>query len=283
LQMQGAAPAENKSVAAANPLWRSCCKHYVFADTLSDELRGAFRDAERLLAGADLIKNSRSTTAGIFSLNGKKYFIKRSNATGWFERLRRCGRLSRAERNWKMAAELQKIGVRTPEVYMALATGKFLPGACYLITENLEPPMNIAQNLVEMLNFYRQPEALFKEICRLAFKLHENGFLHGDLKLSNFLALRQADGSFELGLFDLDGSVKLSCKASEFKRIKELARMASSYLHCALYQNLVGKEDIASILRQWAEAYQAVGGRDYSENPQYLRRAEKFLKVYNRL
>jgi hypothetical protein len=190
--------------------------------------------------------------------------------------------MSRAQRNALMAVELEKLNVRTPKVLMTLSTdGAILPGASYLITECFESPVAVNHNLESLLEYYGSPQELFAALCRLAVKLHNGGFFHGDLKMSNILSLRQADGSFELGVFDLDGSWSCKHPLPERLRCRELARMASSYFLCALRKKLVSREDCAAVIGQWAAAYCAAGGCNYGENPVYLRRVKKFLSAYN--
>ena len=121
---------------------------------------------------AELIKNSRSTTAGIFSLNDKKYFIKRSNVNSLSERIRRIGRLPRSTRNLLAAEKLTEIGILTPKVYLSLETGSyFLPGACYLITEAYPPPMTAGDSFVELLEVF---DGYYNRCLRMTILYHKN-------------------------------------------------------------------------------------------------------------
>lgn len=86
--------AERKEYQKKIPLnlkWNTRFKRYSFAPALDAELQKLFVNAEELLQNSRIIKNGRSTSAGIFSLNGTEYFIKRSNVNGFFESLRRIG------------------------------------------------------------------------------------------------------------------------------------------------------------------------------------------------
>jgi hypothetical protein len=86
--------AEQKELQEKIPLnlkWNTCFKRYTFASAWDSELQKFFCNAEELLQNSRIIKNGRSTSAGIFSLNGTEYFIKRSNVNGFFESLRRIG------------------------------------------------------------------------------------------------------------------------------------------------------------------------------------------------
>lgn len=135
-----------------NPDWDCLWKRYRFASGLSEELELKFRNPEQLLREAELVKNSRSTTAGIFTIGMHKFFIKRSNTPKLSDRLRRIGRRSRAEVNLRITRLIGALGIRAPEVLMTLSTAPGgLPGASYLITEYFPDPMNAAQNLSAML------------------------------------------------------------------------------------------------------------------------------------
>ena len=272
--------AEQKDLQQNFPLnlkWNTRFKRYSFAPAWDAELQKLFGNAEGLLQKSRVIKNSRSTSAGIFSLNGTEYFIKRSNVNGFFESLRRIGRMSRAERNRLVARRIECLGIRTPAIYAAVETMPWrLPGASYLITESFPHPMTVAamlRGLVQDDNFDRQE--LIRRIAVMAVDLHDNGIEHGDFKLNNVLAYRSSAGALELGIFDLDGSVLHRKKCSDAVRIRELARLASSmFIRCC---ELDCECDFAENLNCWAKAYADAGGKDYSDNKEYYRRTVRFV------
>ena len=261
-----------------NPHWNTRFKNYAFAGTLSEELRNAFRDAEALLQQSDLIKNSRSTTAGIFVVNGREFFIKRSNVNSFSERLRRIGRLSRAERNMQMAAELEKIGILTPKVYMALRTGAwFLPGASYLITDYFPGAMTVSDNLAELCATPEKWQKTVEGLTGIVLKMHQNGIEHGDLKLCNLMAVKQPGGDFRLGVFDLDGSVKRAAACSNKVRASDLARMISSTYIFMNKAQLAAPEDLSRIAALWTGSYRKAGGMDFYSDKYFRIKMRKFL------
>ena len=280
--MQGVTAVEKQPVCPGNPHWNTRFKRYAFADTLSDDLRELFRDAEGLLQKSELVKNSRSTTAGIFDVNGTEYFIKRSNVNSLGERVRRIGRLARSSRNKLAAEKLAELKILTPRVYMALETGHaLLPGASYLITEALPRPVSVAENLAEVLEFFGSAEKLALAICSMVIKVHCSSMSHGDLKMANILACKASDGSYRLGLFDLDGVQWHGSNCSEYAVVKDLARMASSYCFYAHRRGILEEREFAGTLRMWGKAYAAAGGKDYTSNRFYWQRIGKFLPNYN--
>ena len=280
--MQGVNRLERLNDAPVNPAWNTRFKRYAFADGISDELKDAFRDAEGLILRAELIKNSRSTTAGIFSLNDKKYFIKRSNVNSLSERIRRIGRVPRSTRNLLAAEKLTEIGILTPKVYLSLETGSnFLPAACYLITEAYPHPMTAGKNFAELIKFFNGEENLVETICAMVIKMHCSSLTHGDLKSSNIMAIKDADGSFQLGLFDLDGVQWHGSSCPEKAVVKDLARMASSFCLDGSYYNIFDKSKFADYCRIWSKAYAAVGGVDYTANALYHQRLKRFMPDLN--
>ena len=261
---------------SVNPAWNTRFKSYVFAEDISPELRKIFMDAEALLAHSRVVKNSRSTSAGVFRVNDTDYFIKRSNVKNFSERLRRVGRMPRAMRNWFITGELKKANILVPEIYMALATSPgLLPGASYLITECFPLPMTVSNNLPSLLEESGSTEKLLRRICSIAAVIHERGIEHGDLKLNNILNTGTPEQGFKLGLFDFDGSVKYAKSCSNAVRMRELARMASSYfIRCCELDMAV---DWQKNLADWAAAYAACSSFDYSKAREYLDRARRFL------
>lgn len=260
-----------------NPDWNTRFRNYAFADSATAEMRAVFCDAEGLLARSELVKNSRSTSAGIFRIGEKEYFIKRSNIKSFAVRLRRIGRDSRAVHSWKISAAVEKLGVRVPEVFAAISTYPWgLPGASYLITEKFPLPMTLNQLFNDVLKQYNGIcTDLIKEVIRIAAIIHSSGIEHGDLKLSNILAVRQNDNTFELGLFDFDGSVKYSGAVPAKARARELARMASSYFIRCCDLNIA--VDFNENLQRWAAIYAELTGFDFSGNKAYISRAVRFV------
>lgn len=280
--MQGVTQLEKPKRVPENPAWNTRFKRYAFADGLPQELMEAFRDAESLVLRADMIKNSRSTTAGIFVVDGKKYFIKRSNVNTVWERIRRIGRLPRSTRNLLAAEKLTTIGIFTPKVYLSLETGShLLPAASYLITEYYPRPMSAGENLADLLEYFGSAEKFADAVCAMIINMHCNSMTHGDLKMSNIMAVKDSDGKFKLGLFDLDGVLWHGSSCPEKTVIKELARLASSFCLTGLDHRIFDVSKAADYLRIWSRAYAKAGGIDYTDNALYRQRLAGFMPDYN--
>ena len=269
---------EDKKSFQDNPLWETRYKRYWFAEGIDPALKALFRMVEHPLQRSRVVKNSRSTSAGIISVENKKYFVKRSNVNSFWERFRRIGRLPRSERNALIATRLEAINVRTPKVYMSLATGpRWLPAASYLITEALAEPLCVSQQLPELCQFYGGRQALIKAMCDLMYKMHAGGVEHGDLKLSNWLVERKGSADWQLGVFDLDGSCVYAGSCPEKICIKELARAASSFCIYSLRNNIIQQHEVEEVRVLWCKAYAQAGGRDYSSLRSFTQRFNSFM------
>ena len=281
--LQGANSCDFQKSVPGNLLWNTRFKSCAFAPGLAPELCEAFCQAEELLQASSIVKNSRSTTAGIFSLNGKDYFIKRSNVNSFCERIKRIGRMPRPERNKLVSDFLAQLGIRVPEVFMTMATypGK-LPGAGYLITEAFPHPMTVSNNMPRLLEFYGSSGKVIEVLAAMAHKIHDAGVEHGDFKMNNILFADNQNGSFELGLFDFDGTILHNRSCSRKERGRELARMASSYFLRGCELGFYAEADAVNNLREWAKAYAACGKWDFMTEKTYLARYSSFLAANRR-
>lgn len=262
------------------PAWPELGKRFVFAPGLAPGLRDAFRDAELLLRSARPVKVSRSTTAGIVAAEGVSYFVKRSNVPTLLDRVRRIGRLSRAQRNLLASERLAVLGIRVPKVLMALTTTLHgLPGPSYLVTEFLPRPMTVHEALPAMLE-RQPPEYWARKMAALMELLHRGGIVHGDLKMVNFLAVaspEEADG-FTLGLLDFDGTKLGTRPVSRRARRKELARAVSSCFLRLARPETGGVPELETLLRNWCDGYWEAGGTDFRGDRKLDKQVRAFLE-----
>jgi tRNA A-37 threonylcarbamoyl transferase component Bud32 len=195
-------------------------------------------DPEAVLAKADLVKDSRSTKAGITEFEGRKIFIKRYNNKGIKYSLKYLFREARPLRCWRAAWLLENLEIPTPKPLAAIVcrNNGFLSSA-YIINEYIEeniPALEYHDRLVEDKNFLAE---FSKELMGYLATLHSNGIYHGDLKLSNVYCIpNSTKGSF--GFWDLDGMKILAGALPEKVRNMELARLASSYVEIGRRKSL---------------------------------------------
>jgi aminoglycoside phosphotransferase (APT) family kinase protein len=199
------------------------------------ELAEALRDPEALLADAAILKDSRSTKAGVATWPGAperrpRLFVKRHNIKSRVHAAKYAFRTPRAFREFRASARIEALGLPTPKPLAALATRRgagLLPGPSYFVSEAVE-------GAVPTLDFFRaafSDEALAAEyaaaVAGFLARMHDAGVIHGDAKCSNFFAARTVDG-YAFGLWDL-----LSCRfrgtpAGNAEREKEVGRFADS-------------------------------------------------------
>jgi hypothetical protein len=134
---------------------------------------------------------------------------------------------SKALRAFRMALEVQKIGLLTPQPLLALESRRIgLVGRCYSITAWL-PEASSAREKFKSHSAPGGPESpeiknLLIVLARIIRKLHDAGILHRDLTLGNFLIPRNAPD--QVHLIDLSRAVQLKRLPILF-RLMDLARM----------------------------------------------------------
>lgn len=232
----------------------ACSKtgEYIFRDGTYLRKEGSLVTAPALLlSGGSILKNSRSVVSALDA--EKKFFVKHYRKNGLWRTLKRLLQFPRAWRCLGAALLLEKTELKTPRVLLA---SRF-----YLVTEVLPPG---AVFLTE------QPEAMFDFIPSLA-RMHEAGLSHGDLNLRN---LYKQDGDF--GLIDLDSARWFEGGVPSRERIRELARLVSSYLK----QTGLAPEKAQAVIAEAAERYrQKTGfqsyGKTLTERVKYLTERRK--------
>lgn len=205
-------------------------------------------DPALLLARARIVKDSRSTTAGVTG----EYFVKRYNRRGFFHGLKRLFLVPRPLRCRRAAAYLEAHGFPTPEVCFAsrgwlvtrLADGEF--GSTKVPT----------------------PELTAGTLARL----HAMNFIHGDASMRNFYFAADAP---VLGVIDLDGARIFRRRIPERLRRREIARAVSSWMIMSGH-----REETAAVpeyLDRFLRSYNSAGG-GVGPTAGLRRRIVKFLE-----
>lgn len=215
-------------------------------------------------AGMKLCK-SRSKGRAV---RGNGVFLKEYVYRSFWNRFRQRFRAPRPFVSLDAARRLEQLGIPTPRV-LAAARGVSPEGAVrdLLVTAELPPEVRFGDRIATELGERRAE--LGSELAAMVFRLHENGFLHGDLSLRNWY--RTPEGAW--GLIDLDGAVVGRGKASTARRTDELARLASSCFVAA-----TAASDGAAELRKFAQVfideYAKLGG---TVSPARFERRSRFL------
>lgn len=217
-----------------NILSNACSKNgeYAFRDGTYRRKEGvSVPDPADMLSGGTVLKNSRSVVSALDA--EKKYFVKHYRKNGLWRTLKRLLQFPRSWRCLGAARLLEDAGLGTPRVLLA--------SRYYLVTEVLPADAAFLTDL---------PEAMFDFIPALA-RMHKAGLSHGDLNLRNIY--RQEN---DFGLIDLDSARYFERGLPPKERVRELARLVSSYLK----QTGCAPENAGAILEKAAESYRRETG-----------------------
>ena len=204
------------------------------------ELRSLLQDPDRFLENSELLKDSRTTKAGIVSVGSRRFFLKRYNNKGLKFTLRYLIRKPRAFRAWQAAWFLRRLNIPTPANFAtaSLRSGPVLKCA-YLITEYLDETVSTLDFFRIMAGSPETAELLIENTMRFLAPLHNWGIRHRDLKLSNVyiqssaISKQPGGGSVEpkysFGLWDLDGLKITRRPLSLQERADDIARLPASF------------------------------------------------------
>ena len=221
----------------------------------SPEVRECIKNPDRFLNNAEILKDSRTTKAGIVKFaDGKEVFIKCFNNKGLAYSLKYIFREARPFRVWTATWALEKAGIPTPRPIAAVAkyTAGF-PGKAYLIR-------NVVPDIVPTLDFFAKlnennklRELYFKSVAAVFAKMHNAGIYHGDAKCSNIYVEDCGKDRHAYGVWDL-----LSCQigekpVSKALRDKEISRIAQSFTE--ITKRCGSDADEAEIKKQLQEKY----------------------------
>ncbi len=145
-------------------------------------------------------------------------------------------RASRGRRIWALSRHLLDHGILVPEPVLFLEIKAFcFVTRTYIATRWLGEKENLASMALKLgPSCSRNLQGLLQHAVDMTARLHNAGFIHGDLKWSNFLYLAQEASS--LMLIDLD-SLKRS--PSAFWQGKDFARFVLSALEYATAPEII--------------------------------------------
>jgi len=165
--------------------------------------------------GARLLKAGRTTTVG--SRDG--FVLKRFNLVKPANVVKDLFRGSRAKRTYRLAYQLELLGIRTPR---PLAFAERKKAGFLLKSYGVCEEIRDSRTLAALLNVDRPIDPrVVRNLAELIARLHEEGFSYRDPKGSNFLV----GGEGEIFLLDLDG-LRFGKRISETAAAANLARLA---------------------------------------------------------
>lgn len=197
------------------------------------------------------VLEQRQTLA--FTVNGKRYFIKRHRGATWGEVFKNLLTLRlpvvSARNEYHAIRRLQELGLRAP-VIAAYGRRGATPGTLesFLVTEDVGPNVTLEDYCAQ---WRMQPpafgdkRALVEELAHISRTLHHNGICHRDYYLCHFL--RTAPNA-PLTLIDLHRAL-VRRKLARRWIVKDLAGLYFSALDCGLTQR-----DLYRFMRAYRQA-----------------------------
>ncbi|OGV51430.1 MAG: hypothetical protein A2X49_16900 [Lentisphaerae bacterium GWF2_52_8] len=214
----------------------------------SPALRRAAQNPETLLNQVQLIKDSRSTRAGIGTLeSGIRVFIKRHNNKGLRYTLRYLFREARPLKAFRAALALRECGVKIPMPMAAIVFRKArILGLSYQISEALEGGIPAEELRSRLANEPGAAEAFATEMSLLLAHIHAKGIAHGDFKFSNICSIKEGD-KISYGLWDFDAATLHKGPLPLRLRRNDLARLCSSYVELGIRLGLPPENESAAL------------------------------------
>ncbi len=155
--------------------------------------------------------------------------VKQFRNQGWFKRLERKIRGSKAERSWRVAKELVRVGLVTPDPVLWVESDE-PEGPSFFVARHLV-------DAVEVRQFFRrlngEPGAgLFPEVDdlvflrrlgRLAREINDAGILYRDLSMGNIL-VEEGDSDLRLSLIDFNRA-RIGRRLGAYRRTRDICRL----------------------------------------------------------
>ena len=160
---------------------------------------------------------------------GVPVVVKQFKNQGLKRRFERRFRGSKAERSWRVAKELVRVGLATPEP-MLWAEADRPEGPSFYIARYLEDAVEVRQFFRRLNEDPRAPEfpevdgeTFLGRLGRLARKINDAGILYRDLSMGNILAV-QADGDLDLYLVDFNRA-RIGREPGVLRRTRDICRL----------------------------------------------------------
>lgn len=177
--------------------WNQYCVYLRKFDRAS--VQQFIADPDKAIANGEVLKSGRTSIVVKLELNGQVYVVKRYNRKSLLHQCARSLMPSRAADSWKNGhlLEFNHIPTARPLLMLENRWGAFR-GRSYVLTEYIEGIH--AFDYFEGSQPLEEREVMAVKINTLIKRLHQSGFVHGDLKAYNIWI----KGSEPI-LIDLDG------------------------------------------------------------------------------
>lgn len=199
-------------------------------DLIAPNIRGYMTsDPEKLFHFTRIrLKDSRRAKLAIIEVDGKKYFLKRYNVKNWRHRLKKLLGISQARKIWLNHQQFKARGIRSTHLIAAVDVRKGLAHAnSYALYEYLEGAFDSVERIQSQMAEGRRRRRLMKILAGLAWKMHQKGIYHRDLKISNII-WKTVDKPHCMHVIDLD-AVKFRRSVGNRQRLSDLKNMAAYF------------------------------------------------------
>jgi serine/threonine protein kinase len=179
------------------------------------------------LPGAELVKDSNTTTVAVAGPGASRFYIKRYNYQGPAYAAKDLLRSARARRTWMAANSLHMRGipVALPLLYLERRGLGILRESYFFTAARSGVTVRDIFRGYDKLGYrFHEKRILLDQLARLLRTMHARGVAHRDLKGSNIMAQATPGGTYDLSIVDFDG-IRLG-PVSQRRRIKNLARAA---------------------------------------------------------
>jgi len=156
--------------------------------------------------------------------------VKQFRNQGFFKKLERRFKGSKATRSWRVAEALVREGIRTPPPVM-LVESEAADGPSFFVAERLKDAHEVRQFFRRIVGdpdagFFPEVETgvFLASLGRLARRLHDAGIIYRDLSLGNVLATVDDEGKIELHLVDFNRA-RISCRPGVYRRTRDICRL----------------------------------------------------------
>lgn len=176
------------------------------------DMENCFGTLDDCIEKGEYLKQGKSSTVSVVTLDNKRMVIKRYNIKDKFHGLRRAFRPSRASVSWENAHMLESYGIKTAQPVAFIENRKgFLRSKSYLITE-FEEGESCSNFFSSNKHSSKDKKIVAESIINVFIQLWAVKITHGDLKTSNILIVDK-----KAILIDLDSMVQHSREAALIK------------------------------------------------------------------
>jgi hypothetical protein len=205
-------------------------------------------------------------------------FVKRYNLPGFLTRLRRRFKRPRPQYALDGAIALGALHIATPKVVAALVETRGLSlRREYLVTGLLTPDDRQFSSICAETDRKTAWQLLLDKVIPPVRRMHDAGWMHGDLSLRNVYLPENAP---EAGFIDLDGMRRRGKALPERYRTIEAARLVSSFLHYSC-----DTADAARLALELTARYNSCGTDKITPEAVFaamkpmMRRVEKYIEI----